>query len=72
MPDSTRVIPLSTALVGDVSIEDLQQQKAVVIPEGTEKIGSYWFCGSEIESVTVPTSVREIGSGAFYGCKSLK
>ena len=46
--------------------------KDVVIPEGIEKIGNHWFWGSGIESVTVPASVREIETNAFYKCKSLK
>ena len=46
--------------------------KNVVIPEGTERIGNCWFWGSEIKSVVVPVSVREIGADAFYGCKNLK
>ena len=46
--------------------------KEVVIPEGTEKIGNHWFCDSEVESVTIPASVGEIGTDAFYGCRSLK
>ena len=45
--------------------------KNVAIPEGTERIGNHWFCGSEVEQVEISASVREIGADAFYGCKSL-
>ena len=27
---------------------------------------------SDIESITIPASVREIGTGAFYNCKNLR
>ena len=46
--------------------------KNVIIPEGTEKIGNHWFWGSDIESVEIPASVREIGVDAFFKCKCLK
>lgn len=44
----------------------------MVIPDGTETIGTYWFNGSQIESVAIPTSVREIREYAFCQCKYLK
>ena len=46
--------------------------KEIIIPEGTKKIDNYWFWGSGIESVSIPTSVREIGVDAFCMCKQLK
>lgn len=44
----------------------------MVIPEGAERIGDRWFWGSEIEGITFPTSVKEVGGEAFCGCKNLK
>lgn len=58
--------------VGAKLLWDLRALKDVVIPEGVEKIGAYWFSDSEIESVEIAASVRELGIGAFYSCKSLK
>ena len=46
--------------------------KNVIILEGTEKIGNHWFCDSEIESVEIPASVKEIGPDASYRCRSLR
>ena len=46
--------------------------KEIVVPDGTKKIGNYWFQGSGIESVEVPKSVREIGVDAFYKCENLR
>ena len=44
----------------------------MVIPEGMKIIGNHWFCGSEIASVEIPASVREIWVDAFFICKKLK
>jgi len=43
-----------------------------VIPDGTERIGVYAFCGSsDITDLQIPSSVKTIESRAFYGCSSL-
>ena len=58
-------------MVGDLQLWELQAIKDVVIPQGVEKIGEKWFANSDIESVTIPTSVHEIQAGAFYCCRHL-
>ena len=47
--------------------------RRMVIPEGTERIHSYAFaeCG-QILTVTMPTSLREIGFNSFGGCDDLQ
>lgn len=55
----------------DTKFLDLKNCKHVAIPEGVEKIGNRWFWRSEIESVEIPTSVKEIGVDAFFECKNL-
>ena len=69
---SAQIIPLSVTLPGGVRLQDLYMMKSVVIPDGVEKIGNHWFFGSEVESVKLPASVREIGEYAFRNCKNLK
>ena len=44
----------------------------LVIPEGVEKISNYAFYGSRITDVTLPSTLRTIGTGAFYECQNLK
>lgn len=44
----------------------------IVIPEGVERIGSYWFWESIIERVQIPASVKEIGTEAFSNCPDLR
>ena len=43
----------------------------VFIPEGIDEIRPNSFAGAAISSVHMPTSLKKIGSGAFYECKSL-
>ncbi len=44
----------------------------IVIPEGTQSIGSYAFYNcSQITGMTIPDSVESIGYSAFYSCESL-
>ena len=63
---------VETVVVGDKRLKDLRNLRNVVVPEGLEKIGNYWFVFANVESVEVPASVMEIGEGAFYQCKKLK
>ena len=37
-----------------------------------QKIGAFTFRGSAIELFSAPDSLRQIGAGAFSGCKSLR
>ncbi len=46
---------------------------SVVIPEGVEKIGPYAFAMlSELKEVTLPSTLKYIEYGAFYGCSKLE
>ena len=69
---STDVYPIPSILFGRPRVWDLRKQRDVVIPEGTEKIGNQWFWGADVESVTVPASVKEIGMDAFRYCERLR
>lgn len=47
--------------------------KSIVIPEGVAKIDNYAFYGCpDLTEVALPTSLQEIGKGAFGNCLSLK
>ena len=72
MPCTAIICPLPETMAGTVKVWDLRNCKHVTIPEGIERIGNYWFCGSAIESVEIPASVKEICVDAFCECKSLK
>lgn len=60
VPNLAQVIVVPAALAGGMRIQDLRLMKHVVIPNSVDKIGAYWFWGSEIEKVTIMASVREI------------
>lgn len=66
--DSVMILPV---MVGDKPLRDLRRLSEVVIPEGVETIESNWFSHSDIESVTIPKSVKVIEKYAFYKCEKL-
>ena len=70
-PESVIIGPPPETMTGSMRVWDLRNVKYVVFPEGVEKIGNYWFWGSEVMSIKIPASVREIGAGAFGMCKEL-
>ncbi|MBR4656144.1 MAG: leucine-rich repeat domain-containing protein, partial [Oscillospiraceae bacterium] len=45
--------------------------RSLSLQEGLTRIGRLAFMGAGITSVTIPNSVREIGTGAFFMCSSL-
>ena len=46
--------------------------KRIEIPNGVEHIGEWCFCGSGIEEITLPGTLKEIGKDAFEWCFGLK
>lgn len=70
--ESVKILPMRDTMVGSLLLWDLRALKNINLPEGIQKIGNYWFRGSDIESVVIPASVKEIGSGTFLKCASLK
>ena len=50
----------------------IQGEKVFVVPEGIRIIDFGCFMNSDVERVTLPSSVKEIRWGAFYDCKKLR
>ena len=65
---SAQIGPPKETLAGDLCVWDLRKLKSVVIPNSLEEIGNYWFYGTDIESVEISASIREIQTDAF--CRS--
>ena len=53
-------------------LENTKGRKAIVIPEGVAKIDFGCFMNSDTKEVVFPSTLKEIGWRAFYGCKNLK
>lgn len=70
--DTVKVGPLPETMIGNMRIWDLRKLKDVTVPDGAERIGNQWFWRAEIEKITVPVSVQEIGTNAFCECKKLR
>ncbi len=47
--------------------------KKIILPEGVEEIQAYAFAKlTALEEVVLPSTLKKIGGGAFYGCEKLK
>lgn len=62
--------PEKARLTKDISLAR-RRIKEVTIPEGIVCIGFYAFRGSNVEKVNLPTTLKEIESGAFADCNML-
>ena len=78
-------IPSSLQRIEESAFSQCYGLKSVVLPEGLISIGNYafWACGfydgmstvyesSNFTSVTLPSTLQEIGEGAFGSCSVLK
>ena len=46
--------------------------KSVILQEGLESLGSYAFSGSEVKSITLPSTLKHISACAFYLSSGIK
>ena len=49
-----------------------KDEKEIMVPEGTKKIGSYVFQNTKAETVIITNTVMIIQNNAFYGAENLK
>ena len=73
--ESSRFVILNSLLIDSVNNELIQlvdsTVKDVSIPECITKVRDNAFIHTDIESITIPSSVKEMGSGVFWNCKVL-
>ena len=73
--ESSRFVIINSLLIDSVTNELIQlvdsAVKNVSIPECITKIRDNAFIHTDIESVTIPFSVKKMGSGIFWNCKVL-
>ena len=65
-------LPEDTRTVGKRCFKDNTQLRTVVVPEGVVEISWEAFCGSSVEKVVLPQSLKLIRSSAFKNCTQLK
>ena len=53
------------------SFHNFKKLKKVVLPENITEIPNRFFANLSVEEVKIPSSVKKIGSEAFFECKSL-
>lgn len=71
LKDSVLILPVKDTFIGKQNLWDLRSLRDVLLPEGLDMVGNYWFEGSDIESVLVRASIRDIGMEAFCKCRRL-
>ncbi len=63
-------IPKTVQYIGKYAFEN-NEIKSVEFAEGLQKIDAFAFMGAGLEYVTLPSTLKEIGLGAFSCCESL-
>lgn len=73
--ESSRFVIINSLLIDSVTNELIQlvdsSVKNVSIPEYITKVKDYAFADSSIETIAIPSTVKELGCGIFWGCKFL-
>ena len=69
---SKTVIPEGVKYLNRYSFSGRKGLEYIVIPEGIEHVGNRTFLGTDLHSVTLPSTIKTIGENAFEGCESLK
>ena len=73
--ESSRFVIINSLLIDSVTNELIQlvdsSVKNVSIPEYITKVKDNAFADSSIETIAIPSTVKELGCGIFSGCKSL-
>lgn len=73
--ESSRFVIVNSLLIDSVTNELIQlvdsAVKNVSIPEYITKVRDNAFIHTDIESITIPSTVKELGCGIFWGCEFL-
>ncbi|ABX42343.1 leucine-rich repeat protein [Lachnoclostridium phytofermentans] len=64
--------PSTLKVVGQYTFYECMDLKTVTMNSGLEKIGSYCFYSTALETITIPESVKLVGASAFSEAKKLK
>ena len=59
--------------IADMAFYSMSSVRSLVLPEGLEEIGEFAFAKCvQLESVKIPTTLKTMATGVFYGCEKLK
>lgn len=64
-------LPNSITSIGSKAFRDVKIEGDLVLPNALTFLGIYAFSGTAISSVTFPSTLKNIGSYAFYNCPNL-
>ena len=70
-PEPERPSSGDFVIVGDTLVTYIGDSPFVIIPQGVETIGERAFMSRNVFSVTVPQSIKRIGTDAFANCVEL-
>lgn len=69
---TSAVLPKSIKTIGDKAFDYCSELKNIGSLNTVEKVGRYCFYGTQLERVTIPATLTEIGDGAFSGTPKLQ
>ena len=68
---SVAIEPNSSLVLADGTFKNNYELASVTIGEGIQQIPVNFCMGTKVSSVTIPSTVTELGRSCFYYCKSL-
>ncbi len=69
--DKRYSVPAGVKEIGDYAFSQCWELNCITMPEGVTKIGDYAFNYTNLCSVRMPDSVKEIGECIFYGYRTV-
>ncbi len=69
---TSAVLPKSIKTIGDYAFDFCSELKNIGSLNMVEKVGKFCFYGTQLERITIPATLAEIGEGAFSGSPKLQ
>lgn len=64
-------LPSGLKTIGDAAFDSCESLKTIALPEGLQSIGDYAFNWAGLTSITIPSTVTDMGMVAFAYCQRL-
>ena len=62
----------NVTVLKDDTFSSCKSLKTIIIPNGIVEIGKHCFAYTDMETINIPASVKEVKDGAFWNCGSVK